>query len=143
MKNLIFTLVLAMLSSVAVAQTDLSKLKQKDRDEYLEKVSKEVISHFGERVIDDCQICKISGPLEFTEKDLGSNENTKPHFGKKYYMVKYTSEQKRYDFVTVKIWEHDGEPLSVYFDGGMGFSFIKIPFKDYTKKYPKEMFQEQ
>lgn len=47
MKNLIFTLVLAMLSSVAVAQTDLSKLKRKDRDEYLERVSKEVVKELA------------------------------------------------------------------------------------------------
>ncbi len=70
---------LAMLSSVAMAQTDLSKLKEKERNEYLERVSKEVMRHLAEKDLNDCQTCKISGPIEFTEKDLGPDErNTSP-----------------------------------------------------------------
>ena len=36
MKNIVFTLVLAMISSIATAQTDLSQLKQNDKNEYLD-----------------------------------------------------------------------------------------------------------
>lgn len=141
MKNLIFTLVLAMLSSVAVAQTNLSKLKRKDRDEYLERVSKEVVKELAPHKLDDCQICKISGPFMFSKKDLGPDKKFKKHYGKKYYMVKYSSEQIGYDFVTVKIWEHDGEPLDLDFDEGIGLEFVSISYKDYIKKHRKEMFQ--
>lgn len=40
MRRFVYTLVLAMLSSVAMAHTDLSKLKEKERKKYLERVNK-------------------------------------------------------------------------------------------------------
>lgn len=143
MKKIFFILAFALFSSFAIAQTNLSKLKQKDRNEYLERVSKEVIKHFGEDGMNNCQICNISGPIEFTEKDLGSDEKFKKYYGKKYYLVSYTTEKRAYDYVRVKIWEHDGKPLYIYFVGGMGFEFISIPFNDFVKKYPTKMFQPQ
>lgn len=133
MKNLIFTLLLAMLSSVAVAQTDLSKLKQKDRDEYLERVSKEIIKHFGEDGMDKCQICKISGPIEFTEKDLGPDEKFKKYCGKKYYLVSYTREKRACDYVRVKIWEQDGKPLYIYFVDAIAYLFLNTSFDEFVK----------
>lgn len=143
MRNLVFTLVIAMFSSIAVAQKKLSNLKQKERDEYLEKVSKEVIKEFAPDEIDDCQICKISGPFKFSKNDLGPYEKFKKLYGKKYYMVKYSSVKIGYDFVTVKIWEHDGNPLDIDFDEGIGFEFVSISYKDFLKKNSPKMYQRK
>ena len=61
MKNIVFTLVLAMISSIATAQTDLSQLKQNDKNEYLVRVSKEVLKEMAPDYVDDCKIGEISG----------------------------------------------------------------------------------
>ncbi len=143
MRKFVYTLVLAMLSSVAVAQTNLSEIKQKDREAYLERVSKKVVKHFGEDGMENCQICKISGPIEFTEKDLGPDEKFKKYYGKKYYLVSYTTEKRAYDYVRVKIWEHDGKPLSIYFVDAIAFHFLNTSFDEFVKKYPTEIFQPQ
>ena len=77
MKNIVFTLVLAMISSIATAQTDLSQLKQNDKNEYLVRVSKEMIKEIAPDYLEDCKTGEISGPIEFTEKtgkDMGLDE---------------------------------------------------------------------
>ena len=147
MKNIIFTLVLAMISSIATAQTDLSQLKQNDKNEYLVRVSKEVLKEMAPDYLDG-KINQISGPIEFTEetgKEINANEDDiKKHLGKKYYFVEYTTKCMHMDmemdgYIRTKIWEHNGEPFQIRFDLGesMWFLFLDTSYKDFLKKYPK------
>ena len=86
---------------------------------------------------------KYLDPLSFRKKDLGPNEKFRKYYGKKYYMVKYSSEQIGYDFVTVKIWEHNGYPLDIDFDEGIGFEFVSISYKDFLKNNSPKMYQRR
>lgn len=153
MKNIVFTLVLAMISSIATAQTDLSQLKQNDKNEYLVRVSKEVLKEMAPDYVDDCKIGEISGPIEFTEETgeyIGADKDKiKKYFGKKYYFVEYTTKYLFMDLeldghIRIKIWEHNGEPLTIYFDLGepFWFLFLHSSYKDFLKKHPKELYQQ-
>lgn len=152
MKNIVFTLVLAMISSIATAQTDLSQLKQNDKNEYLVRVSKEMIKEIAPDYLEDCKTGEISGPIEFTEKtgkDMGLDEgNTIKYIGKKYYLIDYSVKYTSWDMemighIVVRIWEYNGEPLSIFFNigGGIGIEFISSPYKD-LKETPKESYQQ-
>lgn len=152
MKNIVFTLVLAMISSIATAQTDLSQLNQNGKKEYLERVSMEMIKEIAPDYLDG-KISQISGPIEFTEETgikIGADEDKiKKYLGKKYYFVEYTT---KYIFwgdeidghIRINIWEHNGEPLCIYFaiGEGIGFNFLNISYKDLIKNYPKKSYQQ-
>ena len=45
--------------------------------------------------------------------------------------------------IVVRIWEYNGEPLSIFFNigGGIGIEFISSPYKD-LKETPKESYQQ-
>jgi hypothetical protein len=148
MKNIVFTLVLAMISSIATAQTDLSQLKESDKKEYLERVSKKMIKEMAPDYADDCKIVEISGPMEFTKetgKEISADEEYSIKFiGKKYYSVDYITkyifmESEDIRHIIVRIWEHNGEPAWIYSDigGGMGYDFFYVPYKDFIKTYRK------
>ena len=147
MKNIVFTLVLAMISSIATAQTDLSQLKQNDKNEYLERLSMEMLKEMVPDYVDDCKIFEISDPIEFTKK-MGKyicedEEYAIKYIGKKYYSVDYTTKYEHMGMemvghIIVRIWEHNGETLTIYFDLGepFWFLFLHSSYKDFLKFYP-------
>ena len=147
MKNIVFTLVLAMISSIATAQTDLSQLKQNDKKEYLERVLMEMIKEMSPDYLDG-KMSQISGPIEFTEetgKKIGADEDKiKKYFGKKYYSVEYATKCMHMNmemdgYIRAKIWKHNGEPFQIHFDlcEGWWFLFFDTSYKDFIKEYHK------
>ena len=148
MKNIVFTLVLAMISSIATAQTDLSQLKQNDKNEYLERLSMEMLKEMVPDYVDDCKIFEISDPIEFTKK-MGKyicedEEYAIKYIGKKYYSVDYTTKYEHMGMemvghIIVRIWEHNGEPAWIYFgtSEGMTLHFLRVSYEDFIKQQPK------
>lgn len=147
MKNIVFTLVLAMISSIATAQTDLSQLKQNDKKEYLERLSMEMIKEMAPDYADG-KISQISGPIEFTKetgKDICEDEEYAiKYIGKKYYSVDYTTKYEHMGMemvghIIVRIWEHNGEPAWIYFgtSEGMTLHFFRVSYEDFIKQQPK------
>lgn len=148
MKNIVFTLVLAMISSMATAQTDLSLLKQNEKKEYLERLSMEMLKEMVPDYVDDCKIVEISGPIEFTEetgKGISADEEYSiKYLGKKYHSVDYTTKYEHMGMemighIIVRIWEHNGEPAWIYFgtSEGLSFHFLRVSYKDFIKQQPK------
>lgn len=152
MKNIIFALVLAMISSMATAQTDLSQLKQNDKKEYLERLSMEMIKEMAPDYLDG-KISQISGPIEFTEetgKEINADEDDiKKHLGKKYYSVEYATKHTFMDlemdgYIRAKIWEHNGEPFQIRFDLGESWwlLFFDTSYKDFIKTHSPKSYQQ-
>ena len=70
------------------------------------------------------------------------------YIGKKYYLIDYSVKYTSWDMemighIVVRIWEYNGEPLSIFFNigGGIGIEFISSPYKD-LKETPKESYQQ-
>lgn len=116
------------------AQTvDLGEMSEKERNEYLVKLSKEVIKNFGPGYYRELTPTIEEKKNEiFKGKDLGDIE------GREYYRVTFpydkTKEILDWPFsARVKIWKDTGEPFAVSFGNGYGKSFFHLSYKEWVK----------
>jgi len=123
---------------------NLEKKEESKRNDYLIKISKEVIMAFGpdyyreykEPIISDITVFPETFKNDPVLKD-------KKLFGRKYYSVTYvydtSVENLKYSIAArVNIWADNGQPASVFFGSGFGHNFYKVTYKEWLKKGIKE-----
>ena len=145
MKYLIFTLFISFFPIISNAQINLSNLDEKVRNDYLEKLSIEVIKETGPDYLKECNTTVITGPLVYSIKDTGVNPDKEfvLCFGRKYYLIRFLDVNNDNKEVSrVCVWEDDGEPASVDYRNGWGFEFIHKPYKEFIKLNRKIQYEE-
>ena len=123
---------------------NLDKKAESKRNDYLMKISKEVILSFGPDYYRDYKDPVISELIVFPETFKNDPVlKDKEFFGRKYYTVTYQYDQSvetlLYGFAAkVDIWADDGQPKEVRFGSGYGHNFYVVSYKDWLKKGIKE-----
>lgn len=131
MKRLFFAFVVTFSLMGMSAQTvNLGKMNEKERNEYLVKLSKEVIKNFGPDYYRDLPPTIEEGKNDYLKgKDIE---------GREYYCVTFPYDKTKeiLDFpysAYVKIWKDTGEPFSVIFGNGWGRNFLQISYKEWVE----------
>lgn len=135
-KILLLTLtILCMNSSSFYAQnTDLSNLDKKQRNEYLIKLAKEVVLNFGPEYYQEDYISDVSADSKVYKH---SDPRVQKYVGKKFYTVTFR-DKEGFPCSSVEIWEKEGTPKTVTFDGESGYNFYSRSYRDWIKDGVKE-----
>ena len=132
MKKLLLLFVCAFSFLGMSAQTiNLGEMSEKSRNEYLVKLSKEVIKNFGPGYYRDLPPTIDEGKNDYLKgKDIE---------GREYYSVTFPYDKTKesldwYYSACVKIWKDTGEPFIVIFGNGYGINFLQCSYKEWVKK---------
>ena len=128
------------------AQTiDLKEIEKERKNDYLIKISKEVIQKFGPQYYIEQTIPIINFETKtfiFNNKEMGVAPEDEDIFIKysdrKYYEVIWPSDSLLRELhceyaAIVQIWEDDGQPKEVTFGNGYGIGFYWKTFSDWVK----------
>lgn len=139
MKSIItIAIVLASFSSALAQKTNLSKMNEKERTNYMVKLAREVSDNFGPGWIQGDIITSVS-PIQEYDGDGDTRERTKPHIGRKYYKVTFIYDETtkkevgRWFASYVRIWEDSGEPMDVIFGNHYGKTFDDYPYRTWVR----------
>ena len=116
------------------AQTvNLGEMSEKERNEYLVKLSKEVIKNFGPGYYRE-----LTPTIEETKNEIFKGKDLGDIEGREYYRVTFpydkTKEILDWPFsARVKIWKDTGEPFAVSFGNGYGKSFFHLSYKEWVE----------
>ena len=161
MKQILFVL-MALLSMPLCAQvgsvTNLSKMTEESRNEYLKKAAKEVMMNCAPDWYREPMSVEISGANRFdpniTYREFINHPNVQKRKGCYYYKVTYwydhyKSSPKRLFAFSVSFWENDGEPLGIAFGNDTGMTFVVQTYRSWIKsiqdgehKVTKKYFDE-
>lgn len=143
----IFLTLMTLISIFSYSQTsNLSKMDDKERNVYLERMAREVTANFGPDYIKDGMTVRISDKKTFrTNKYIQDIPEYKIIDGKQYYSVTlvYNQELEKQPFTIASVTEilvDDGKPLSVMFGGGVGVEFIRHPYAEWVKEGIEEPY---
>ena len=132
MKKLLLLFVCAFSFLGMSAQTvNLGDMSEKSRNEYLVKLSKEVIKNFGPDYYRD-----LPPSIEEKKNDYLEGKDIE---GREYYQVTFPYDRTKeiLDFpysAYVKIWKETGEPFVVIFGSGWGRNFLQVSYKEWVEK---------
>ena len=138
---LLFTLLPICMMGQSVQTTDLSRMTEKERNEYLIKIAKEVTQNFGPGWYRESVIPSISEIKECDESLMPKNPqlDLRKNIGRKYYIVTFDYDEKtRRKYVCsyaskVRIWADNGEPLGVIFGNTYGVHFFGKSYKQWLQ----------
>ena len=116
--------------NVSGRTVNLGKMSEKERNEYLVKLAKEVIMNFGPDYYRD-----LPPIIEEEKNDFFKGKDIE---GREYYKVTFpydeTKETLEWSFsAEVMIWKDTGEPLGVMFGTGYGINFLQRPYKEWVE----------
>lgn len=140
MKSFFVSFIIGTLFSITIyaQETHLRKMQQGERNEYLVKLSKEVIKNFGPDYYHVCDSSEITGPFVFDESHGLFRPSNKNYRGRKYYKVTFVVDSTKHFFswgyaAYVLVWEKSGEPMQVMFGNGMGKHFLGRSYRKWLE----------
>ena len=146
MKQILFVL-MALLSMPLCAQvgsvTNLSKMTEEARNEYLKKAAMEVMMNCAPDWYREPMSVEISGANRFdpniTYREFINHPNVQKRKGCYFYSVSYwydhyKSSPKRLYAFSVSFWENDGEPMGVDFGNDWGLTFVVQTYRSLLKE---------
>ena len=139
MKTIITLAIAFICCSTFAQQTNLSKMTEKARNEYLTKLAKEVTENIGPGWLQG-EVSVTISPLKVFDGDGDTREHIKALLGRKYYEVTFIYDEKTKKEVgwshasEVRIWEDSGEPIDVIYGHNYGRHFLDKPYKEFVKE---------
>ena len=158
---LILAFCLCCFSAISAQHANLQKMDSIQRNKYLKEVAFNIAKTFGPDYVPLFKNVTISGIQKFKS---GNGEYIRPeekkYIGRAYYKVTFFEDsikkwyQYQYDpakpddtpkkmeretyAARVKIWADNGEPLSVDYQSGWGYTFLKKSYLEQTGKQPTD-----
>lgn len=132
-KNVLLILLSIVSYTVVCAQnTDLGKLSEQERQEYLIELGKDLTKTFGPGYYREYKEPIILEVEKFSDND--KRPEIQKNIGREYYTVifPYDESKEELDFPyasRVRVWKDTGEPLDVTFGNGYGKNFLFTSYK--------------
>ena len=143
MKSILFFMIAIICNSTCYAQeSSLSKMTEKARNDYLLKLSKEVVHNFGPEWYKEPFVTEFSGIQVYENKAYDLPEGKKCN-GRHYYTIvfrykKYQNLPKWHFAFKVSVWEDDGEPKDIMFGNDEGITFVFCSYRELLRKGVKK-----